>query len=298
MDNFNKLEAEHVISQMEKPESKWKEMWNSLKENKAAVVGLVIVVFLIVLAIFGRAFMPYDPNYQNPSKTFQTPCVDYWFGTDNFGRDIFSRILYGARTSLTVGVLSVSISLSVGTILGAIAGYKGGKVDTIIMRLMDMMLAIPSILLAIAFMAALGRGLDKAIIAIGIVSIPEYARIVRGCVLSVKENDYVQAAKVIGNSDSRIIFKHILPNVLSSIIVRATLGISTAVLETAALGFLGLGVQPPYAEWGSMLGDAKAFMLAAPYMLVFPGVAITITVLAFNLLGDGLRDAIDPKSRK
>ena len=166
------------------------------------------------------------------------------------------------------------------------------------MRIMDMMLAIPSILLAIAFMAALGKGLDKAVIAIGIVSIPEYARIVRGCILSVKENDYVQAAKVIGNNDGRIIFKHILPNVLSSIVVRATLGISTAVLDTAALGFLGLGVQPPFAEWGDMLGRSRVFIFTAPYTLIFPGIAITITVLAFNLLGDGLRDAIDPKSRK
>ena len=166
------------------------------------------------------------------------------------------------------------------------------------MRVMDMMLAIPSILLAIAFMAALGKGIDKAVIAIGLVSIPEYARIVRGCILSVKENEYVQAAKVVGNKGFRVVFKHIMPNILSSIVVRATLGISTAVLDTAALGFLGLGVQPPFAEWGDMLGRARTFIFQAPYTLIYPGIAITLTVLAFNLLGDGLRDALDPKSRK
>ena len=287
-----------AVPSEERQDSRLKEMWDTFKENKAAVVGLVIVIFLILVAIFGRLVTPYDPNFSDLSKSFQFPNAEHWFGTDQLGRDIFSRILYGARISLMVGLSAVAISLSIGIVLGAVAGYWGGKVDTVIMRIMDMMLAIPSILLAIALMAALGKGLDKAVIAIGIVSIPEYARIVRGSILSVKENEYVQAARVIGNKDGSIIFKHILPNVLSSIIVRATLGISTAVLETAALGFLGLGVQPPFAEWGDMLGRARGFIFTAPYTLIFPGVAITITVLAFNLLGDGLRDAIDPKSRK
>lgn len=292
------LEAEQAVHNIEKHESQWKEMWESIKSNRSAMVGLVVIIFLASIAIFGRLFMPYDPNYSDLSQSFIEPNSEHWFGTDQLGRDIFSRILYGARTSLTVGISAVAISLSIGIVLGAIAGYNGGKIDTFIMRIMDIMLAIPSILLAIAFMAALGKGLDKAVIAIGLVSIPEYARIVRGSILSVKENDYVQAAKVIGNNDRRIIFKHILPNVLSSVVVRATLGISTAVLDTAALGFLGLGVQPPYAEWGDMLGRARVFIFSAPYTLIFPGIAITITVLAFNLLGDGLRDAIDPKSRK
>lgn len=292
------LEAEQAVHNIEKHESQWKEMWESIKSNRSAMVGLVVIIFLAFIAIFGRLFMPYDPNYSDLSQSFIEPNLEHWFGTDQLGRDIFSRILYGARTSLTVGISAVAISLSIGIVLGAIAGYNGGKIDTFIMRIMDIMLAIPSILLAIAFMAALGKGLDKAVIAIGLVSIPEYARIVRGSILSVKENDYVQAAKVIGNNDRRIIFKHILPNVLSSVVVRATLGISTAVLDTAALGFLGLGVQPPCAEWGDMLGRARVFIFSAPYTLIFPGIAITITVLAFNLLGDGLRDAIDPKSRK
>lgn len=283
---------------LEKPESLFKEMWASLILNKGAVIGLVIIVILILVALFGKLIMPYDPNYSDMSASFLPPSAAHWFGTDQLGRDIFSRIIDGTKISLTVGLLAVAISLSVGTLLGAIAGYRGGRTDTMIMRFMDMVLAIPEILLAIAFMAALGKGLDKAVIAIGLVSIPQYARIVRGSILSVKENDYVQAARVVGNKGSRIVFKHIMPNVLSSIVVRATLGISTAVLDTAALGFLGLGVQPPLAEWGDMLGRARGFIFSAPYTLIFPGIAITITVLAFNLLGDGLRDALDPKARK
>ncbi|SMC64699.1 ABC transporter permease [Papillibacter cinnamivorans] len=283
---------------LEKPESQIREMWDALKSNKGALVGLGIILFLIFVAVFGHWLMPYDPNLSDMGASFLPPGPEHWFGTDQLGRDIFSRIIYGTHISLTVGLSAVAISLTAGIILGAVAGYRGGKTDTVIMRFMDMMLAIPSILLAIAFMAALGKGLDKAVIAIGLVSIPEYARIVRGCILSVKENDYVQAARVVGNRDGRIIFKHIMPNILSSIVVRATLGISTAVLDTSALGFLGLGVQPPYAEWGDMLGRARGFIFSAPYTLIFPGIAITITVLAFNLLGDGLRDALDPKSRQ
>lgn len=299
--NETMLQAAEYV---EKPESQLKVMWETLRQNKAAVVGLLIIGLLIVVALtvwiselMGKQILPYDPNYSDMGKAFIPPGAEHWFGTDQLGRDMFSRILDGTKISLFVGVAAVAISLTIGVILGAIAGYRGGKTDTVIMRVMDMMLAIPSILLAIAFMAALGKGLDKAIIAIGLVSIPEYARIVRGSILSVKENDFVQAAKVIGNHSSRIIYKHILPNVISVIVVRATLGISSAVLDTAALGFLGLGVQPPFAEWGDMLGRARGFIFTAPYTLIFPGIAITITVLAFNLLGDGLRDALDPKSR-
>ena len=289
---------------VEKPESQLKVMWETLRQNKAAVAGLFIIGILVLIALsvfisqlMGIQILPYNPNYSDMSKSFISPNAEHWFGTDQLGRDIFSRILDGTKISLFVGLAAVALSLSVGVLLGAVAGYNGGKIDVFIMRLMDMMLAIPSILLAIAFMAALGKGLDKAVIAIGLVSIPEYARLVRGSVLSVKENDFVQAAKIIGNKPIRIIFKHILPNVISIIVVRATLGISTAVLDTAALGFLGLGVQPPFAEWGDMLGRARGFIFSAPYTLIFPGIAITITVLAFNLLGDGLRDALDPKSR-
>lgn len=269
-----------------------------LFKNKAAVVGLFIILFLVFIALFGKLLMPYNPYTGDLSQSLKPPSSVHIFGTDEQGRDILSRIIDGTRISLRVGITSVAIALSIGIVFGSIAGYYGKSVDMIIMRFMDIILAFPSLLLAIAFMSALGKGIDKAVIAISIVTIPEYARIVRGCVLSVKENEYIQAAKVIGNSDFEIIFKHILPNVMSPIIVRATLGISTAILETSALGFLGLGIQPPYAEWGSMLGSGRGYFFNAPYIVWFPGIAITITVLAFNLFGDGLRDALDPKLRK
>ncbi len=281
----------------EKPENQWLEMWRSLRANRAALVSLIFIVFLVLVAILGPYLTPYNPIETDMSSALQTPSAQHWFGTDQLGMDIFSRVIAGTRVSLTVGLLAVSIALTTGIILGAIAGYAGGWVDTVIMRVMDMMLAIPSILLAITLMAALGKGIDKAVIAIGLVSIPEYARIVRGNILSIKENDYIAAAHVVGLSDARIIFRHVLPNALSVIIVRATLGISSAILDTAALGFLGLGVQPPQPEWGDMLGRARGFIFQAPHTLLYPGMAITATVLAFNLLGDGLRDALDPRAR-
>jgi peptide/nickel transport system permease protein len=281
----------------EKPENQWAEMWRSLIANRTALVSLIFIGFLVLIAVFGSYLTPYNPIETNMATALRTPSALHWFGTDQLGMDIFSRVIAGTRVSLTVGLLAVSIALTIGVVLGSIAGYAGGWVDTVVMRVMDMMLAIPSILLAITLMAALGKGIDKAVIAIGLVSIPEYARIVRGSILSIKENDYIAAARVVGNSDFRIIFRHVLPNALSVIIVRATLGISSAVLDTAALGFLGMGVQPPQAEWGDMLGRARGFIFQAPYTLLFPGMAITATVLAFNLLGDGLRDALDPKSR-
>ena len=282
---------------IEKPESQLHMMWSALKKNKIAVVGLIVILLLVFIAFFGEIIAPYDPLKIDMGAAKQGPSASHWFGTDIQGRDIFSRVLSGTKYSLLVGIGAVAFSLVIGTVVGAIAGYFGGIIDIVFMRIMDMMLAIPSILLAITLMAAFGQGLDKAIVAIGIVSIPEYARIVRSSILSVKENDYVAAAKVIGNNDGRIIFKHILPNVVSSIVVRATLGISTAILDIAALGFLGLGVKPPTPEWGTMLGDAKTYILSLPYMIVFPGIAISVTVLAFNLFGDGLRDALDPKAR-
>ena len=281
------------------------DMWYSIYSNKAALCGLIIIVLLALTAIvvyitelMGINILPYDPNQANMDEAFIAPCAEHRFGTDQLGRDIFSRVIDGTKISLSVGIAAVAISLTLGTILGSIGGYFGGKLDNLIMRFMDVILSVPSILLAIAFMAAMGRGLDKAVLAIGLVSIPEYARIARSCVISVKANDYIQAAIVTGDSSARIIFRHILPNITSPIVVRATLGISVAVLDTAALGFLGLGVQPPYAEWGDMLARSRSFIFSAPYTLIFPGMAITITVLAFNLLGDGLRDALDPRARR
>ena len=294
-----------AITKASSRNARFGDMWASIYSNKAALTGLIIILCLVLCAIIVAIcdflhiqVLPYDPNLADMDNAFVAPCAEHWFGTDQLGRDIFSRVVDGTKISLSVGVAAVTISLTVGTILGALGGFYGGKLDNLIMRLMDVILSVPSILLAIAFMAALGRGLDKAVLAIGLVSIPEYARIARSCVMSVKANDYIQAAIVTGDSNLRIIFRHILPNITSPIVVRATLGISIAVLDTAALGFLGLGVQPPFAEWGDMLARSRSFIFSAPYTLLFPGLAITITVLAFNLFGDGLRDALDPRSRR
>ncbi|MDR2035506.1 MAG: ABC transporter permease [Coriobacteriales bacterium] len=285
----------------EKRESLWKDVWAGISSNKASLVSLIFIALLALIALvtyFFPQILPYDPTTQNLSEAIQAPSMKHWCGTDQQGRDIFSRILTGTQISLTVGFLAVAISLVIGVLLGSIAGYRGGTTDIIIMRVMDMMLAIPSILLAIAIMAALGKGVEKAVIAIGLVAIPEYARIVRSEILSIKENDYVAAARIVGDSSFQIIVRHILPNVLPSIIVRATLGISIAILDVAALGFLGLGVQPPLAEWGDMLGRGRADIFRAPWLMTFPGLAIMLTVLAFNLLGNGIRDGLDPKTRK
>lgn len=274
-----------------------KDFYRRFTKNKAAVIGAVLLLILVAVALLAPYIVPYDPYNAQMPMSLTKPSAQHWLGCDELGRDILSRIIYGARVSLRVGVEAVAIALSIGIVLGALAGYYGKWVDMTIMRVMDIMLAFPSILLAIAFMAVLGRGIENAIIAIGVVSIPEYARIVRGSVLSVKENDYVTAARAVGNGDAGIIFRHILPNVMGPIVVRATLGISGAILDAAALGFLGLGVQPPYAEWGTMLGQGRGYIWDAPHLLTFPGLAITITVLAFNLMGDGLRDALDPRQR-
>lgn len=265
------------------------------RQSRSAMIGLGILVLLVGCAIFAPVLAPYNPYESNMPIALQGPSTSHLMGVDELGRDILSRILYGARVSLIVGVEAVTLALGFGIILGALAGFYGGKVDMAIMGVMDIMLSFPSILLAIAFMTVLGRGVDKAIIAIGIVSIPQYARIVRGSVLSVRENVYIMAARAIGNNDRRLIFVHILPNVLAPIIVRATVGISEAILEAAALGFLGLGVAPPIAEWGTMLGAGRQTIFNAPHIVTFPGLAITLTVMAFNLLGDGLRDVLDPR---
>lgn len=278
--------------------SPWSEFWKRLRKNRLALGSLFFLAMLVAMAILAPLAAPYDPYEGNLPMALQSPGNGHLLGTDELGRDIFSRIIYGAQISLRVGVIAVSIALFCGMLLGATAGYYGGRLDNLIMRFMDIMLAFPSLLLAIAFMMVLGKGIENAIIAIAIVSVPEYARIVRGSVLSVKENEYVQAARAIGCHDGQIIFRHILPNVTAPLIVRSTLGISAAILETAALGFLGLGVQPPYAEWGTMLGSGRGYLFNAPHMVTFPGIAITLTVMAFNLLGDGLRDALDPRLRR
>ncbi|WP_042454939.1 nickel transporter permease [Neobacillus dielmonensis] len=278
--------------------SPWKEGWQSFYKNRLAVVGLVIVVFFILVAIIAPVIAPYNFKTQVLTERMQAPSGKHWFGTDDFGRDIFSRVIYGARISLWVGFFSVLGSVIIGTILGIVAGYYGRWVDSIISRIFDIMLAFPSILLAIAVVAILGPSLENALIAIAVVNIPNFGRLIRSKVLSVKQEEYIMAARAIGMKDSRILLRHILPNSISPVIVQATLAIATAIIEAAALGFLGMGAQAPTPEWGKMLSDSKNYLMQAPWTLFFPGMAIMLTVLGFNLMGDGLRDVLDPKMKQ
>ncbi|MBA2872641.1 peptide/nickel transport system permease protein [Anoxybacillus calidus] len=277
--------------------SLWKEGWRSFKKNKMALVGTGIVLFFILLAVFAPVIAPYEINDQNLSMRLKAPSSEHVFGTDDFGRDIFSRVIYGARISLWVGFFSVLGSVIVGSLLGIIAGYYGRWIDGMISRIFDIMLAFPSILLAIGIVAVLGPSLKNALIAIAIINIPNFGRLIRSRVLSIKQEEYIMAAKAIGMSDARILFHHILPNSMAPIIVQGTLAIATAIIEAAALGFLGLGAQPPNPEWGKMLADSKDYLTQAPWTMVFPGLAIMLTVLGFNLMGDGLRDALDPRMK-
>lgn len=275
----------------------WKEAWHNFKKSKAAVVGAGIVVFFIILAIFGSWIAPQGVNEQNLSERLMAPSAKHWFGTDDFGRDIFSRVVYGARVSLWVGFSSVIGSVIVGSILGIVAGYYGRWVDTIISRLFDILLAFPSILLAISIVAVLGPSLQNALIAIAIINVPNFGRLIRSKVLSIKQEEYIMSAKAIGMNDFRILFRHILPNSMTPVIVQGTLAIASAIIEAAGLGFLGLGAQAPTPEWGKMLSDARVYLVNAPWTMIFPGLAIMLTVLGFNLMGDGLRDALDPKMK-
>jgi peptide/nickel transport system permease protein len=268
-----------------------------LARRKGAMVALGIILLLVLLAILAPSIAPYDPTKQSWAAVRKAPSALYWFGTDEVGRDILSRIIYGARASLMAGVISVGIAIAVGVPVGLVAGYAGGLVDGIISRFTDAMLACPFLILAIALAAFLGPSLGNAMIAIGVTATPIFVRLTRGQVLSVKAEDYVEAARAIGNPPWRITFRHILPNVLPQLLVQATLTIATAIIAEASLSFLGLGQQPPAPSWGSMLNAAQRFLTTAPWMAVWPGLAIFITVLSFNLLGDGLRDALDPRAK-
>ncbi|MFP7486741.1 ABC transporter permease [Priestia filamentosa] len=282
---------------VEETSSSFREGWRSFKKNKLALVGGAIVLFFILLAIFAPVIAPEGVNEQKLQERLQAPSSEHWFGTDDFGRDVFSRVLHGAKTSLWVGFFSVMGSIIVGSFLGIIAGYYGKIADAIISRIFDILLAFPSILLAIGIVAVLGPSLQNALIAIAVINIPNFGRLIRSRVLSVKEEEYILAAKAIGMSDHRILFHHVLPNSITPIIVQGTLAVATAIIEAAALGFLGLGAQPPNAEWGRMLADSKQYLIQAPWTMIFPGVAIMLVVLGFNLLGDGLRDALDPRMK-
>ncbi|MBX3057087.1 MAG: ABC transporter permease [Anaerolineae bacterium] len=293
-----------------KSNSLWRLTLRRLFRQRSAQVGMVMLGILVLTAVFAPAIAPYDParvieDGNGRIKVRQPPCIhllgcpaeqsQHIFGTDGNGRDQFSRILYGARVSLRIGVTVITAAVVVGTAIGAIAGYAGGWLDNLLMRGMDIVLAFPFFLLAIALVFVLGPSLENAMVAIAIVSVPTYSRVVRATVLSLRETDYVEASRALGASSWRILFGRILPNALPPLIVLATLGIATAILDTAALSFLGLGAQEPTAEWGTMLGRERNQIFSAPHLVIIPGIAISITVLAFNLLGDGLRDALDPR---
>ena len=284
--------------ELRKKQSQIKEIWRRFRKNKAAVLGLIVLGILFFCAIFADVITPEPRDAQNLARTFQTPGREHLMGTDNFGRDMFTRIIFGTRTSLMVGFTAVGVALSLGLVIGSLAGYYGGKLDNIIMRFIDILISIPGILLAIAIASALGPGLVNVMIAVGIAAVPEYARITRAQVLTIREQEFVEAARAIGGNDFRIISRHILPNAMAPIIVQATIGLSGAILSAAGLSFIGLGIQPPIPEWGFMLSDGRRFLREFPHMVTFPGLAIVTVVLAINMVGDGLRDALDPKLKR
>ena len=302
----DKIQEEGLLGE---PVSLWKQTFVRLMRGRSGQVGMFILVFLILVAIFAPLIAPYDPQQVligvEDVRKREAPCVhllgcdiehpQHIMGIDGNFRDAYSRVIHGTRISLAIGLSTVSVALFFGVLLGSIAGYFGGWLDTLVMRIMDVILGFPSLLLAIAIVAVLGPGIQNALLAISIVTLPAYARVTRASVLSVKELDFVAATKVMGGSKWRILFFRILPNAMTPIVVLATLGIAGAILDAAGLSFLGLGAQPPMPEWGAMLGSERNQIFSAPHLVFFPGVAIMITVLGFNLLGDGLRDALDPR---
>jgi peptide/nickel transport system permease protein len=275
----------------------WRQIFRVLSRNKLVLAGITIAAVMLFAAIFAGFIAPYDPIAQKVSDSLHSPSLQYWFGTDRFGRDVLSRTIYGSRISMWVGFASVSLAVSVGTLLGLVSGYFGGWVDNVISRVMDVFFSFPAMLLAIAVAAMLGPGMNNALLAIAIVYSPLFSRVVRGSVLAERNKEYIEAARGMGASNRRVVGLHLLPNVLSPIIVQGSVTLSHAILMESYVSFLGLGTQPPEASWGSMLNEGRAFLEAAPWISIFPGVAVMLAVLAFNLLGDGLRDVLDPRLR-
>jgi peptide/nickel transport system permease protein len=293
-------EIERRELQIEGPSGLWSEAWQRLRRNPAAIVGFTLVLIFAVAAAFAPLIAPHDPleGALEGRRLAAAPSWEHPFGLDQQGRDQLSRVIFGARYSLLIGVVSVSVGLSIGLFFGAIAGYLGGMIDSVIMRLMDIMLSIPGLLLAIGVVAALGPGITQIMIAVGVTQIPIFARLLRGSILAQKENDFVLAARAVGVPRRTILASHILPNAISPVIVQGTLALATAIIDVAGLGFLGLGPQDPATpEWGTMLTDTTRFLQTAPYLAIIPGTAIVFSVLGFNLIGDGLREALDPKLR-
>ena len=280
---------------MKKKESMFFMTWKRLAKNKLAVAGLIVLIITALLAVFAPIAAPYGYEEQDLFNTLAGPSREHGLGTDNLGRDMLSRLIYGGRNSLTLGLISVALAAALGVILGAVSGYYGGKVDMVIMRLLDVLQAVPAILLAIAISATLGPGYMNCILALTISQIPGFTRMTRASCLNVQGMEYVEAARSINARERRIIFKHVLPNAISPIIVQATMSVATAILTSASLSFIGLGVQPPQAEWGAMLSAGRSYIRSNPHVIIYPGITIMIVVLSLNLLGDGLRDALDPR---
>ncbi len=278
--------------------SPWTDMWARLRKHHVALAGLFFIAFFALTAVSAPYIAPYSPVETDFNETLKPPSLAHPFGTDNFGRDVFSRVLYGARTSLLIGVFSVLIGAAGGIFLGLVGGYFGGNLDNLIMRVVDIMLTFPRILLAILLIAIIGAGMTNIMLAVGIFSIPTFARLVRSSVLVLKETEFVEAAQAVGNRSGRILYRHILPGTIGPIVVQATFLIATSIRVASGLSFLGIGVPPPTPEWGAMLADARSYIGLAPHLIMIPGFTLMVVVLAFNLLGDGLRDALDPKQRK
>jgi peptide/nickel transport system permease protein len=275
--------------------SEYARLWHRFRRNKGAVFGLGVFGAIVIMALCADVIAPYNPLEQNYVRLMEGPSSDHWLGTDSFGRDMLSRIIYGARIALIVGILAVLLAMLIGVTLGLISGYYGGIIDTVIMRMMDGVFAFPILILAIALMAVMGFGVRNVIIAVAVVSIAPFARVTRGDVLSVREEPYIEAARLAGISNPAVIFRHVLPNVLAPIIVQGALRVSAAIITEAGLSFLGLGPQPPTPVWGSMIAEGRNFIVMAPHISTFPGIALMLTVVGLNLLGDGLRDTLDPK---
>ena len=273
------------------------DLWARLRRNRAALTGGIIVLLFVTIAALAPLIAPHPPNEGDLAQRLMPPGRNHPLGTDPLGRDLLSRVIYGARISLEIQVVSVLFALLVGTLIGMTSGYYGGKLDHVIMRLMDVLLAFPGIFLAISIIAVLGPGLLNLMLAAGIYSIPQFARIVRGSVLTLKEKEFIEAARAVGESDASILFRYLLPNSLAPIIIQTTLRMATVLLTASGLSFLGLGVQPPTAEWGAMLSNARAYLITAPHVAMVPGLAIMLVVMGFNLFGDGLRDSLDPRLR-
>jgi len=270
----------------------------AFKQNKTAVVGLVLLFFILLCALFANIIAPYDIRVQNLTERHHAPSFKYWMGTDDFGRDVFSRVLIGSRVSLLVGICSISVAMIIGVLLGVYSGFKGGWIDQVLTKVIDSLMTFPSLILGILVVSAMGPGVENATIAIAIAFIPRFARVARGPTLVLKENEFIMASRACGATDARIIFRHIIPNLVGEIVVMASLWMSTAIIIESSLSFLGLGVQPPAPSWGMMIKSGVNSIKLAPWLAVFPGLAISLSVLAFNLLGDGLRDLLDPKLLK